>query len=613
MTGQSEELPKRFGPFVLIRELGVGGMGAAYLALHAETDALLVVKRMHPELLNEETIFKRFVHEAEVAAHVQHPNVAALVAMGKIDQEPFLATEFVFGIQVSQVVERIETGLIDRIPLEVGLALAVDLASGVEAIHGACHRETGQPLALLHRDIGSRNVMLGFDGIIRIIDLGLGKSVLSDWQTASEVLAGSPDYMAPEQAMGARVDGRADVYSAAVTAWELLAGRKRIREDGVAARLAKAIQAQPEPLVPYREDVSPKLEAILKQAMNPDPELRTPTAQLFRRGLLDELSAIGRQASNIDVSRWLDSACATVIAREKRALSEARARGRALLVPDIARTVLLVGRPDTILRHRSTYEVYDEPDPAPAQKTATGSSTRRSERALSAEPASERSNAARAGRARVAEQEPRAVEHEPRSVDDLEAAEPTLERSSAPKSRVAGLLLGLVDPAHFRAQPRPVQVMLLSIAACTLLGIAIVTALIARPKSPEVQVTSIPQREVVRISDVPRSDPDPESPPPVEPKPKDEEDPKPVVQPGIEGPESLSKTPGTDEGTRALAPEAAERKADLIRRIRQLRRVRFDVGFQKRLTQLSTKLSRARNLRALEEIEAALLKLEKEG
>ena len=190
---QIDSFPERFGPFVLLKMLGAGGMGTAYLAFHPETEQLLVVKRMHPELIREQQIFKRFTHEAEVATHVRHPNVAALVAMGTVDKEPFLATEYVFGIQWSRIVDRVEESLIDPVPLGIALHLSVELVSGMQAIHEARHLETGAPLGLIHRDIGSRNVLIGFDGRVRLIDLGLGKSILSDWQTAHEVLAGSPD------------------------------------------------------------------------------------------------------------------------------------------------------------------------------------------------------------------------------------------------------------------------------------------------------------------------------------------------------------------------------------------------------------------------------------
>ena len=325
MSPQGEHL-ERFGPFVLLRPLGSGGMGTAHLASHPGTDRLLVVKRMHPALRGEPTLFKRFIHEAEVASHVFHANVASLVAMGTIDREPFLATEYVFGIQVSQIVDRVQREAVDPLPLPVALQIAVQLAAGINAVHEARHRETKERLGLVHRDVGARNVLVGFDGRVRLIDLGLGKSVLADWETAVEVLAGSPDYMPPEQALGHGVDARADVYAAAVVAWELLAGTKRIREDAVVARVRRALEAQPESLRDRRPDVPESLEQLLMRAMAPEPEARISSAAELHAGLQAELNRWRKRGRAIVVRRWLDAACATVIARERRALQQLQTR-----------------------------------------------------------------------------------------------------------------------------------------------------------------------------------------------------------------------------------------------------------------------------------------------
>lgn len=564
MNTPAQPFPERFGPFVLLRQLGVGGMGTAYLAMHAETETMLVVKRMHPELMQDESIFKRFVHEAEVAVHVRHPNVAALVAMGQIEREPFLATEYVFGIQVSQIVDRIEHSQIDPIPLHVGVQLGLDLVSGVEAIHLARHQETGQELGLIHRDIGSRNVLVGFDGLIRIIDLGLGKSVLAEWQTAAQMLAGSPDYMPPEQAMGARVDGRADVYSTAVTVWELLAGRKRIREEGVAARLTRAIQAQAETLLNERPEAPPKLEDAIMQAMNPDPEHRTPTASIFKRQLAAELAALRRKTTKEDVVAWLDLACATVIAREKRMLDQAREMAKRELGTSGARTVFLAARPGGPFEVKSPYDFY-------GPVATTGGQA----------PPQELANAA--------------------VVDPAES--PALFEKLGSSPSVAALA-ALVDPANFKAQPKNVRVMLGLAAGVVLLGIATITALLVKPPPPDVQAIAIPDEVRPPITKTKTKAPvqhvsaDPEAPDAgiaeVAPRPD-----------ASDGPEEIEP--------RTVTPEVAAKKSELIRRIRQARRLRFDVSFQKKITALSTKLSRARSMRALDEIELALMRLEDGG
>ncbi len=343
----TEAHPERFGPFALVEPLGAGGMGAAWLAFHSSGPPV-VVKRLHRDLLHAPSILERFVHEAQVAAHVVHPNVARLVAMGAVEGEPFLATEFVFGVQLVAVVDRIEAGSTGPAPLRPALALGLQLARGLRAIHEARHRETGELLGLLHRDIGARNVMVGYDGRARIIDLGLGKSVLADWHTAHDVLAGSPDYMAPEQAMGVRVDQRADVYALAVTLWELLAGRRRIKEASVARRLERCLGARPEPLRGVRADVSRSLDALLMAAMAPDPAHRLSSAAELEAGIGRALAQSAglpfrRELGSTEVAAWLDGALATVRARAARALSEAEERGRAALCAPGAEARFFVG------------------------------------------------------------------------------------------------------------------------------------------------------------------------------------------------------------------------------------------------------------------------------
>lgn len=536
-----EQFPERFGPFVLLRMLGAGGMGTAYLALHPESQQLLVVKRMHPELVRENSIFKRFVHEAEVAAHVRHANVAALVAMGTIDNEPFLATEYVFGIQLCRIVDRVEESLIDPVPLGIGLHLAVELVSGLQAIHEARHLETGEPLGLIHRDVGSRNVLIGFDGRVRLIDLGLGKSILADWQTAHEVLAGSPDYMPPEQAMGARVDARADVYAAGVTIWELLAGKKRIREEGVAARLQRAIGAQPEPLLVHRPDAPPRLEAILKTAMHPDPDRRTATSAILKKTLTEEALAMARKMSRDDIIAWLDSACATVIAKEKRELEDARASAKRVLEP----------------RQRPKTQVFV------GEKSLSGGLT-----FFAPEPPSNPELAIR------------------------ETSDGGLLARLAPSA--------LVDPAGLRSAPARTKVAVLALGAVGLLSIATITAILVTPDPPEVQAVALP---------APAPPPPPirrivDPPPPAGVEAPEAEDDDVIVPPPLD--------PVREPPLPPASPDIERRRLRLVEKVRDLRRVSFEVEWQRKLTRLSTKLTRARTDRALDEIESTLRRMENE-
>ncbi|MEL6185374.1 MAG: serine/threonine-protein kinase, partial [Myxococcota bacterium] len=371
--------PQRFGPFVLLRSLGAGGMGSVWLALHAPdgpAGGIFVVKRLHTGMASEPTMLQRFVHEAEVASHVRNPHVAELVAMGTVASEPFLATEYVFGVPLATLVDRIEDQATPSAPLRPALCLGLQMATGVAGIHSAVHRETEAPLGLVHRDLGARNVMVGFDGRARVIDLGLGKSVLSEWQTSAEILAGSPDYMPPEQAVGLPVDGRADVYALAVTIWELLAGRRRIRVESVRERIERCMSVRPETIRNLRPELSARFESLLLRAMEPDPDERLPHIGLLQDGLREELKRLGG-GNESSVAAWLESSCATLQAQEARQLEEDRQAGLTMLSDSGEVARVFVGDVSAYVRRAGRNEaegrplVPPEPSSSPASEAVT--------------------------------------------------------------------------------------------------------------------------------------------------------------------------------------------------------------------------------------------------
>ena len=524
-----------FGPFVLLKPLGAGGMGTAHLATHPGTDGLLVVKRMHPGMIQEPTLFKRFIHEAEVASHVQHPNVAALVAMGTVDGEPFLATEFVFGIQVSQIVHRIQNAAVDPLPLQVGLQMGVELVAGLNAIHQARHKDRGLALELVHRDVGARNVLVGFDGGVRLIDLGLGKSMLSDWETAAEVLAGSPDYMPPEQVLGEAVDARADVYAATVVVWELLAGVKRIQEETIALRIRRALDAKAEPLLDRRPDASPRLERLLQAGMDPDPERRLASAAELQAGLEAELARVRRVYRHDAVREWLDAACATIIARERRALQQLRGS-----VPQFADSVSQVEMIVGGVQGWAPIEREVEPVKGP----------------------------------------PSRLEH--------------LQHEAAYWGPY--LLSYLSDPGALARAPI-VPLLAFSVAFATVVCMAAgLTAWWLMPARPEAEMLATgdpaPLDAVRDPPEIPAAA---------------------TATLAERGPVSAapSKARPADPRVRPLPPALRAQKRALLGRLRALRKVKYEVRWQRQLTSLSARLSRARSPRALGQIDAALTRLEK--
>ncbi len=273
-----------FGRYVLLKSLGSGGTGDVHLARPADRDSNLpspvVIKRLHAQLAQQENFVKRFQHEADIAVAVDTPHVAKAYDVGRVGETFYIAMEYVPGWTISRIASDLEKS--GRRPTLPAIGdIVCGALTGLAALHDAVHPETGQVLHIVHRDIAPKNLMLGEDGVTRLIDLGLGKSTVQDWKTGTGVVMGSPGYMAPEQVIAGDVDRRADLYAMGIVLWELLTQRYYIKRGALPLMLRA--QSRPQFIAPstLRDDVPPELDAILAQALHPDPEQRFADANAF--------------------------------------------------------------------------------------------------------------------------------------------------------------------------------------------------------------------------------------------------------------------------------------------------------------------------------------------
>jgi serine/threonine-protein kinase len=282
-----EEEPKIFGAYLLLKSLGRGAMGDVWLARPLNPDrgipAPIVIKRLHGELANRKGFVSRFKHEASIAVSVDSLHVAKVYDVGAVGETLYITMEYVPGWPLSKVLDAIlKSGR------HASIASVIDLIAGglegLDKLHTAKDAE-GQPLGIVHRDISPKNLMVGEDGKMRLIDLGLGKSNQQDWKTRTGVVMGSVGYMPPEQARGERVDARADLYSVAVVCFEMLALRNYVKRGTLTAMMEGS--AKPTFMKPseFRPDVPPGLDSVLQRALSPEKENRYQTAKQFLTGL----------------------------------------------------------------------------------------------------------------------------------------------------------------------------------------------------------------------------------------------------------------------------------------------------------------------------------------
>ncbi|HEX4610056.1 MAG TPA: serine/threonine-protein kinase [Urbifossiella sp.] len=273
-------LPAHLGKYLLTEELGRGGMGVVYAAVHTVLNKRVAVKVVLPEYADHPRSVARFRQETRAVGELTHPNVVAATDADEADGRPFLVMELVDGLDLASLLRRV-----GPLPVAAACEMARQAAVGLQYVH-----ERGR----VHRDLKPSNLMVAADGVVKILDLGLaafraGTAPAGDL-TASRQVMGTADYTAPEQwADSRRADIRADVYSLGCTLYHLLAGRPPFSgpEHNTLVRKQFAHAEAPPPSVrAARPDVPPELDAVIRRMLAKDPADRFPTPQAVADALL---------------------------------------------------------------------------------------------------------------------------------------------------------------------------------------------------------------------------------------------------------------------------------------------------------------------------------------
>ncbi len=287
------EFPCSFGPYVLLRLLGAGSGGAAYLARPATRapgwPPHVVVKVLREEVSQHADDIARFEHEARVAVCVDHENVVRVLDAGRVGNQLsgdqlYLAMDYVDGTMLSDVRNTLADADV-HLPLPIAVAILEQALRGVGALHDA-RGPDGAPLEFVHRDLSPRNVMVDSRGHIRLIDLGLAKSRLQDWMTTPGTTLGSAGYMPPEQAAGDPVDQGADLYAIGAVAYELFSGQRMIAPANAQKMLHDTLTYRHRPIPPLRPEVPAALDAFVMRATAHGKNERFGSAEQMRSALL---------------------------------------------------------------------------------------------------------------------------------------------------------------------------------------------------------------------------------------------------------------------------------------------------------------------------------------
>jgi serine/threonine protein kinase len=298
------------GRYALHDEIAAGGMATVHIGRllgPVGFSRTVAIKRLHAQFAKDPEFVSMFLDEARVAARVRHPNVIGTLDVVALAGELFLVMEYVHGETLARLM-RVVRDAGQSIPVPIVAAVMIGVLDGLHAAHEATN-DRGEPLTLVHRDISPHNILVGTDGISRVLDFGIAKAAGRVQTTRDGQLKGKLSYMAPEQIHGS-VDRRTDVYAASVVLWEGLVGKRLFFGENEAKTLANVLSAKPDPPSKHRLSISPELDALVLRGLNPDPTSRFASAREMARALQKIVAA----APASDVGDWVAATAGTTIA-----------------------------------------------------------------------------------------------------------------------------------------------------------------------------------------------------------------------------------------------------------------------------------------------------------
>src|SRR5437763_2860489 len=308
-----------FGRYELLKRLAGGGMGEVYLARQRGIDGfqkLLVIKTLLPHLCEDEEFIIMFKDEARVTAQLIHPNICQVFEFEQVGGIFYMAMEYLRGDDLRRLWKACEQ---KGTPLRVPLICRIvsDAAAGLDFAH-SLRDQGGEPYKIVHRDVSPQNILVTFEGGVKVIDFGVAKAAGRAQHTRTGALKGKYSYMSPEQVSGVSIDGRSDIFALGIVLHELLTGRRLFKADSDVQTLARVRECNVAPPSRLNPQLPPGLDAIVLKALAKNPNDRYTTAQEFRLAIEDWLIQGRMSASSAHLAEFLKTIYAERLDKENR-------------------------------------------------------------------------------------------------------------------------------------------------------------------------------------------------------------------------------------------------------------------------------------------------------
>jgi serine/threonine protein kinase len=351
----------RLGSYEIVRKLARGGMAELYLARAVGPqgfEKVVVLKKILPNFAENPKFVKLFLDEAKIAAALDHPHIAQVYDMGMVDGNYFFTMEYVHGQDVRAVLRR--TARMQRqFPIEHAVQITRNVAAALHYAHER-RRPDGSLLDIVHRDVSPSNVLISFDGAVKLVDFGVAKAATSSVKTRTGTLKGKIAYMSPEQAKGAGIDRRSDIFSLGILLWEMITTTRLFKAENDLATIQQIINSTPTPPSQLRPECSPELEQVALKALAADPDRRYATAEELQL----DLEELAREQKLSQSSIALRSHMHVLFAAEIEAWKNAQASGITLTDHVVSSSVVDMTTPISVSEMSYEDENDDESEGA---------------------------------------------------------------------------------------------------------------------------------------------------------------------------------------------------------------------------------------------------------
>jgi tRNA A-37 threonylcarbamoyl transferase component Bud32 len=316
--------PEKYGKYLLLDRIARGGMAELYRGKIVGAqgfEKIVAIKKILPHLVDQEEFVKAFIDEARLAAFLQHPNIVQIYDFGEMAETYFISMEYLAGVDLKTVLKKSKD---ESKPLKLALSLFYILPQICSGLHYAHNLKdfSGEPLNIIHRDLGPQNIFITYTGEIKLIDFGIAKASSHDATTYVGSLKGKLAYMSPEQASGKEIDYRSDLFAIGILLYELATGQRLYTGESQAI-LLKAGKADFVPPERIKQGLPASLYAVINKSLHKDPALRYQSADQMRLDLEAVSHELGVRVSRGQMAAYMHELFQDEAAQEEKALKVA--------------------------------------------------------------------------------------------------------------------------------------------------------------------------------------------------------------------------------------------------------------------------------------------------